>query len=187
MPSLTSCPIGVLPECDFIARFPERKPDLIVHALHQRERQLFLLKQARRQLVFHPLNSLKVIFVSGILSFFVSFFLSQFSALGAWYVAARQTSVDLPLVSHPWDIGSYLPISAPLNLAAKLPTISFSQSIVFGLGIMLAIFLERTISAFIMRHQVTFIHHSESELLQEIDTLRAWAKAGESMDKTPIS
>ncbi|MCC7357486.1 hypothetical protein IT408_03190 [Candidatus Uhrbacteria bacterium] len=172
-----SCPIGVLNEFDLLNRHPERKTEIIQHGIEVRERRLTTTSETRRLLSWHPIHTVKIIFVSGLATFFAVWIITQISFLGHWYSDLKNLdfAISLPIVGEKTiEIGSHIPISTTLASASKLPQISAKSSVYSAILVMIILIFERIVTIMVQWKKNKSLKQAENELGEEIKVLRTW-------------
>ena len=172
-----NCPIGVLNDFDLLTRHPERQAEIIQHGIDVRERRLTTTSETRRLMSWHPIHTVKIIFVSGLATFFFVWIVSQISLLGHWYSDLKNLGIAIPLPiigEKTLEIGSHIPTSTTLASAAKLPLVSARGSIYSALLVMVILILERVVATLVQWKKIQSLKQAEVQLEAEIKTLQSW-------------
>lgn len=175
--NVDNCPIGVLNEFDLVSRYPDRKAEIIHHAIDIRERRLTMTSETRRLLSWHPIHTVKIIFVSGLATFVIVWLLSQIAQVGHWYADLKALGIAIPfpvIGEKTLDLGSHIPTSTTLATAAQLPVLSLKNSFVSALLVMCILVLERIVATVVQWKKIQNLKLAEHELEKEIQTLQSW-------------
>jgi|GEM_PF-2947606 len=180
MPTIpkSDAPIGLLPEFDLLKRYPERKRELIEYAIRDRERRITMTSETRHLLSWHPIHTVKIIFVSGFATFILVWLITQIAQIGQWYSQLKALGFTLPLPiigERVIDLGSHIPTSTMLVTASKLPLLTAKTSIYSALAVMVILILERVISTLLQWKKIKSLKKAEEELHTEIKILNSWA------------
>jgi len=172
-----TCPVGLVYECELVERVPERKDEIIGHAIRVRERERLYAKEIRGLLSFRPYHAARVAIIAGVVAFALMFSVSELAAFGRWYTGFQtsQLTIPIPLLgdqSIPY--GSIAPSSTTLGVASQIPAFGLVESAYVGFGIMFAILLEQAVVAVLHRKESQTLKEYSDELKRELGVLRAW-------------
>lgn len=173
-------PASLLDTHDLLTRFPDRKQDILTHAIATRERELILLGESRHVISWHPVHTLKTILVAGFIAFALSFLLSQVVAIGKFYSQARDWRIDVPLPiigTKTIDLGGGVPTSTALGIAGKIPSYGLRESVFAAIAVMITILLERAVTSFIQWKKIKKLRAAEHELRKDMETLEQWMRS----------
>lgn len=172
-----NCPIGVLNDFDLLSRHPERSREIIQHGIEVRERRLTVTRETRRLMSWHPIHTVKIIFVSGLATFLGVWLVSQIAQLGHWYADLKGLgmTIPLPLVGEKTlEIGSHIPTSTTLASASRLPLVTAKGSLYSALIVMAILMLERVVATLVQWKKIQSLKQAEQELEQEIQVIKSW-------------
>lgn len=175
-----SSPVGLIAVSRLIAETPERRDDILAYEIRRRERELLITRETRHALSWHPFHTTKVVFAVGGGVFVIVWLMSQLRAVAEWYTRARAATLTIPLPligDRTIDLGSHVPTSTAFDLMGRLPQWGLLESFWIAVGLMLVIVLERIIFAAFQWKHVQALASAETELAEEIATLRAWQKS----------
>jgi len=170
-------PIGLLSEHDNVARFPERREEIINYAVRARRVELVQLRETHRLLSWHPLRTAKIALISGLLIGVLAFLIAQIGALGRWYAALTAThiTVSIPLMGNRViPLGSYFTATSSLAWAAHIPVYGLQESVALALGVAALFLLEKLLLFVFRRRDAEEMRRREVELEQEIAELMTW-------------
>ena len=160
---------------------PARRDEIIAYAIREREREQLSAREVRGLMALHPLQTLKVTLISGLIAFVLAWIFSELIAIGHWYSQAKAYSlnIDIPLVGKTaLDIGSHVPTSTELGIASQFPVYGIREVGMFAIGVMLLILLEKIIVAIFHFRDSRELKRSSTELKKELETLKAWSRKG---------
>jgi len=172
-----TCPVGLVYECELVARVPERKSEIVDHAIRVRERERLYAKEIRALLSFRPYHAVRVAVIAGLVAFVLMFSVSELAAFGRWYTGFQtsQLTIPIPLVGdYSIPYGNLAPSSTTLGVASRIPAFGLIESAYVGFGIMFAILLEQAVVAALHLKESRTLKEYTDELKRELDVLRAW-------------
>ncbi len=178
-PNISTCPVGLIHECELIAQAPERTADIIAHAKRIRTRELLYVREIRGLMTWHPVQTTNVVVLSGVITFALAWIFSEIIAVSHWYADAKafQVNVGLPYIgSTSLDVGSHIPTSTALATASRFPIYGIREAALLAGGVMFAILLEKLVIAFLHRRESSQLGAYAKELKQELKTLDTWSK-----------
>lgn len=170
-------PASLLDVHELATRFPERKREIFEVAKKKRERDLIVLRESRHLISWHPLHTTKTILVAGIVTFALSMLLSQVVAIGKFYAQAKAWNIAIPIPiigTQTIDVGSRVPTSTALGIAAQFPAYGWRESLYAALAVMITILLERVIVSIFQWKKVRKLRAAEDELVKDIETVAQW-------------
>ncbi len=173
-------PAGVILEEDLITRIPECRVSILRAAVSAREDRLLVLRAARTRYGWHPVHTVKIVILAVFGTFVFAYLISLIASFGHWYMQVKNfsLSVGLPIVgSQHLNIGSLVPTSTQLGVAAMIPQFGFAGSLVIAFVVGGLILIERLISAAMTMATVQRIKAAERRVANEIKTLKGWIKA----------
>jgi hypothetical protein len=182
-PAVKTCPVGLVQECEMIERVPERRQEIIAHAIRVRERERLYVKEIRNLITWHPVHTTKVVLVSGSITFILVWLISGVAALGQWYahLKAAQITFPIPFVGdETLHLGSHVPTSTVLAVAGNLPAFDLRQTGYIALTVMGAIILEKVVMSFLNWRESQKLTAFSAELQQELAALQGWSHSGRS-------
>lgn len=173
-----SSPVGLIAVARLIAETPDRRDDILAYEIRQRERELLVTRETRHALSWHPFHTTKVVLAVGVGVFVIVWLMSQLRAVAEWYTRARAATLTLPLIGdRTIDLGSHVPTSTAFDLMGRLPQWGLVESFWIAVGLMLVIVIERLVFAAFQWKHVQALVSAETELAEEVTTLRAWQKS----------
>ena len=182
-PTVYTCPVGLVQECEMVHRLPERRAEIIEHAIRTREREKLYVKEIRNLITWHPVHSTKVMLVSGVVTFILVWLVSGIAALGQWYahLKAAQITIPIPIVGdETLHLGSHVPTSTIIAVAGNLPAFDLKQTGYIALGVMGAILLEKIAMSVLNWRESQKLTSFSAELQQELAALQDWSSSARS-------
>lgn len=172
-----TCPVGLVYECGLVERVPERRDEIVAHAIRVRERERLYAKEIRGLLSFRPYHAVRVAVIVGLVAFALAFLVSALVAIGRWYVGFQSSQIVIPIPvvgDYAIPYGSLAPSSTMLGVAGKIPAFGIVGAAYVGFGIMFAILLEQAIVAVMHRKESRTLKEYSDELKRELEVLRSW-------------
>lgn len=174
-------PVGLIAEEDLARRFPQRRGEVLRHALRVRERQKALFHEARKLLTWHPIHTTKTVLVTGALSFTIALLASYVVSIGHWYAAAKDLSFTVPipfLADRAIDLGASVPSSTSLALAARLPAYGLKESFAIAVLGMAIVLIEKLVTSLFHWRKARMLREAEADLVSEMKVLHDWLRDG---------
>ena len=170
----TIIPIGCLETDLLLKSYPEERERILRHALEERRLRLATYAELRSVIGFHPIHLVKVIALSGVISFILVFVLAQLAQLALWYKKVTELTVSVPipaLGTKTIDIGSRVPTSTAFEVAAQLPVWTVKECLWFALAVMVIVLVVRSIRIAIRWRDAKRLKQGETQLKEELTYL----------------
>ncbi|MFZ2804719.1 MAG: hypothetical protein WA001_05925 [Patescibacteria group bacterium] len=183
---MTNTPVGLLDEERLIAEYPSRRAEILDHAIRERERSKVAFNETSTLITFHPIQTLKIILITGLVTFILAFVVSQVVYVGHAYTQAKAFTFDVPTLSSTLSlgapqtiaVGSYIPTSTPLALASTVPNFGLKESIEIAILAMALLLIERLVVTAANWKKSRLLKQAANDLDGELDVLREWRSRG---------
>lgn len=177
-PDTSSCPPGLLPIADLMARIPARSIELLDYEILRRKRELVRTSETRALLSWHPWETIRLLVLSGAVTFFLAWFLSVIAELGRFYNSiVSATHIQVPFLDQRViDFLGVVPRSS-FQLFAAIPDFGALEAFYVALGVMGALALTKLVFIGIHWEKIKLLGEAERELNEELKELEQW-KAG---------
>ena len=158
-----------------MTRLPDER-ERIFRMNSRRERERLLYESATKVLSFQTFSAAKAVFGVGISSFFFAWSLGQLGEMARWVEGLRTHPLRLPGPASGWqlDFGSMLPSSTStlLSYGFKLPVWDWRDALLIALVVMIFVFAEKAVSAFLSWRHVRSLAGAIRDVEEEIRALR---------------
>lgn len=167
-------PIGCLTVDLLIKQYPQQKEEIVKQAILERQRHIAVYHELSGLISFHSVRTIKIVGLTGIISFGFLFLFMQVSQIADWYerLKAWRITVPLPLVDdRVIDLGSKIPTSTTLDLATQLPSYNVSDSINIAFALSLLVMIAQIIYAFFRWKDAHMMKQAITTLKEEMTYL----------------
>lgn len=170
-------PVSLLETHDLAERFPDRAHEIYDEAKKKLHLELWLVRESRLSISWHPFHTTKAILIAGLIAFLLCFFLSQVVAVGKLYAQAKGWTVSVPipiLGTETLNLGAHVPTSTALGVAAQLPSYGWLESLYVAIAVMVTALIERFVLTIIQWKKILQFREAERQLARDLATLTQW-------------
>jgi hypothetical protein len=168
-------PIGLLLAADYVERVPSRATELLTYELQRREREKILLEETKGFLSWHPWSTLRLLLLSGGVTFTVAW---SFSMVADFMRLYNDTVVRAKLQAPVFGdsalgLTNLIPSSA-FGFFSGLPDFGTKESVLVALGVVFALAMFKLIFIAFNWQKIKALNVADRMLTEEMKYLRGW-------------
>ncbi len=168
-------PIGLLLTADYVTRVPDRAGEMLTYELQRREREKILLEETKGFLSWHPWSTLRLLLLSGGVTFTVAWSFSVVANFMRLYNdTIARTKLQAPIFGDSaLSLTNIIPPSA-FGFFSGLPEFGTKESVLVALGVVVALAAFKLIFIAFNWQKIKALNVADRVLREEMDYLRGW-------------